>query len=84
MNILGPGLAQGFIYTLCAHKIKELYDLSCKNVEEGSFKLFEVLHHFTAGFKSILTDAAYQGNDKMRQLCGGAGYLLASGVSTNW
>ena len=40
-----------------------------------------LLHHITAGIKSIATEMQYIANDELRQACGGAGYTLASGIA---
>lgn len=84
MHTLGPALAMGVTIAFSCHKIRELYNFSCKEVERGSFKMFEVLHHFTSGFKSIFSEMSYAEIDKLRQACGGAGYLLSAGIAFNF
>jgi acyl-CoA oxidase len=54
---------------------------SSKEVASGSFKLLDILHHFTSGMKAIATDMVYVGADELRQCCGGAGFLLSSGIA---
>ena len=44
----------------------------------------DVLHHFTSGFKAYSTETSYYGIDKLRQACGGAGFLNYSGISDIW
>jgi len=46
--------------------------------------MLELMHHFSSGFKSYMTDYAYVAMDEMRQACGGAGFTMASQVSLNW
>lgn len=53
-------------------------------VEEGDFKLLDILHHFTSGLKSITTEMSYRGTDELRSSCGGAGYHIASGLVNNF
>ena len=42
------------------------------------------MHHLTAGVKGFATDMCYFGLDEMRQACGGAGFLLSSGIADHW
>ena len=51
---------------------------------EDDFRLIDVLHHFTSGLKAIASEMAYHGLDELRQACGGAGFLTASGISAMW
>ena len=62
-------------------QIKELADRNTKMTLEQNFKLIPVLHHLTAGLKSLITEYAYKGIDELRQACGGAGFSLASGIA---
>jgi alkylation response protein AidB-like acyl-CoA dehydrogenase len=57
---------------------------SDKLIAKGSFKLLDLLHHFSSGMKALATTIAYQGVDELRQSCGGAGFLLASGIADWW
>ena len=43
-----------------------------------------MLHHFTSGLKAVATEACYNGIDEMRQSCGGAGFLISSGIASIW
>jgi alkylation response protein AidB-like acyl-CoA dehydrogenase len=43
--------------------------------------MLDVLHHLASGIKAFATEAMYIGCDDMRQCCGGAGYLMSSGVA---
>jgi len=65
---------------LSSRVIENLLKESSTQVQEGNFKLLDVLHHLSAGFKSISTDMMYKGLDEMRSSCGGAGYHVASGM----
>ena len=42
------------------------------------------MHHLTSGVKSLATEMVYMGLDEMRQACGGAGFLLSSGIAEAW
>ena len=53
-------------------------------IMEDNFKLLDVLHHFTSGFKALAAENAYYGVDEMRQSCGGAGFLQSSGICSIW
>jgi acyl-CoA oxidase len=46
--------------------------------------MLDVLHHLASGIKAFATEAMYIGCDEMRQCCGGAGYLMSSGVAQTW
>lgn len=81
MHILGPHIANAYVIYLTGRTLENLYLDSKALVEKGSFKLLDILHHFTAGMKSLSTDMSYKGTDELRVACGGAGYLNASGVS---
>lgn len=60
--------------------VEQMITESNKKVEEGDFKLLDILHHLTSGLKSISSEMAYRGTDELRQSCGGAGFHIASGV----
>lgn len=64
--------------------IDELINESNLKVEEGNFKLLDILHHFTSGLKSISTEMMYRGTDELRSSCGGAGFHVASGLVTGF
>ena len=53
-------------------------------VANGSFKLLDILHHFSAGMKALATEICYVGMDELRQACGGSGFLLSSGIADMW
>ena len=82
MAVLGPNLANCIVLALSARMIKSLSlkatDLILKN---NSFKLLDVLHHFTSGMKALSTEYSYRGLDELRQCCGGAGFMMNSGIA---
>jgi len=57
---------------------------SQREVANGSFKLLDILHHFSSGMKALGTEMVYVGVDELRQACGGAGFLLSSGIADSW
>ncbi len=57
---------------------------SDKLIAKGSFELLDILHHFSSGMKVLATEMIYKGVDELRQSCGGAGFLLASGIADWW
>ena len=85
MVCLGTNLANGYVMAGAAAETDDLLKIAYKQVQEqGSFKLLDILHHFTSGFKALCTDASYKGLDEMRQACGGAGFLVSSGICSAW
>lgn len=67
--------------------ISDLINLETQSsieIQNGSFKLLDILHHFSAGMKALVTDFCYVGVDELRQACGGAGFLLSSGIADWW
>ena len=57
---------------------------SQREISNGSFKLLDILHHFSSGMKALGTDMVYVGIDELRQACGGAGFLMSSGIADLW
>jgi len=85
MHIIGTNLANYIVFALLAQRVKALSIESDRLAKEkNSFKLIHILHHLTAGFKSMVTQYTYKGIDELRQACGGAGFLLASGIARVW
>jgi len=49
---------------IASRYIKEqIQDVAVRQIEQGEFKLLDVLHHFTSGMKAICTDLCYNGCD---------------------
>ena len=85
MAILGPYLASSFIIKFVGMTFAQLSMKSNDLVlRDNNYEMLEMLHHFSSGFKSYMTDHAIAGMDEMRQACGGAGFHLASGVALHW
>ena len=84
MEILGKQIGNSFTIFLTYNYINDLKTKSDKEFEEGDFKNLDTLHHLTAGVKSLGAEMCYVGMDEMRQACGGAGFLLSSGIADMW
>ena len=54
------------------------------DLKEEKFDMLKILHHITSGMKAYLTDNLYTGIDEMRQACGGASFLMKSGIPDWW
>ena len=85
MACLAPHYANCVVTLACAVYAYEFSIASDKEIlENGSYKLLDILHHITCGLKSICTSMQYYGIDEMRQSCGGAGFTMASGIAALW
>lgn len=85
MAIIGPNLCMALVIGWAGHMIAKLNNKAQQKIEEkDDFSMLDVLHHFTAGVKAFATEHSYSGQDELRQACGGAGFLLASGVAQQW
>lgn len=84
MDILSTHLVNAYILYMIMIDLVALESQSQKEIANGEFKLLEILHHFSSGIKAIATEMCYVGTDALRQSCGGAGFLLSSGVADNW
>lgn len=77
---LTPLFAQAVALT-CAHTfVEERYIQQLEDNKVEKFDNVDMLHHFTAGMKSVFTDIAMQGLYVIRQSIGGAGYSAWSGL----
>ena len=84
MDTLGKNLSLGIVMQLVTGDLATMEAQSGKEVENGSFKLLDILHHFSSGVKALFTELCYIGTDELRQACGGAGFLLSSGIADWW
>ena len=64
--------------------LAEIEAESSKLTAKGDFTMLEILHHFSSGMKALITEYVYNGTDQLRQSCGGAGYLISSGIASLW
>jgi acyl-CoA oxidase len=85
MAVLAPNLATAIVLNLASLKVRELNNQSKAQIaSKNDYSMLDLLHHLTSGFKAFSTDAQYRGVDELRQACGGAGFLLASGIASIW
>jgi len=75
MSILGTQMANAFVIKMTAQILDKITLESNAQVDQGSFKLLDILHHFTSGMKAVITELAYNGGDELRKTCGGAAFL---------
>ena len=77
---LFPIVAQMYAHAYSAERVYELYDQMCKDVFNSEFKLLDLMHHYTAGMKSVYTQECWDSLILIRQSLGGAGYSAWSGI----
>jgi len=80
MHKLAPLLSYCFAMASCSKYCYETFTQLRINIKKSDFGLLDLLHHLTSGFKSIHSTVTYEGLDTLRQACGGAGYLMWSGL----
>jgi len=67
MDILAPNIANAICLNMSAREITEkIVKKSNKMIMEDDYKLLDVLHHFTSGFKALAAELSYVGIDEMR------------------
>ena len=81
---IAKNMSNGIAIVCISKAIKDLHTRSMKEFEDGNFDGLDLLHHLTAGVKSLATEMCYVGLDELRQCCGGAGFLLTSGLADWW
>ena len=85
MKILGTNLANAYVLQCGAIETENILQQAYKDITENdSYKLFDVLHHYTSGMKVIAGEWTYNGIDELRQSCGGAGFLDTSSIAAIW
>ena len=85
MAIVGPKVCLGLVISLTGRLIQNLNEKAKRQIEESkNFRLLDALHHFTSGIKAFATEQMYKGLDELRQACGGAGFLMSSGIAQQW
>lgn len=73
-------MANALLMNVTGAAIEKLIQQSNAEVEKGSFKLLDIIHHFTSGLKSLCTEMCYRGTDECRSSCGGQGFHVGSGM----
>lgn len=84
MDTLSYNFCRAVVLQFVVGDVGKLELQSQREVENGSFKLLDILHHFSSGMKALGTEICYVGLDELRQACGGAGFLLSSGIADQW
>ncbi|KAH7443592.1 hypothetical protein KP509_02G041400 [Ceratopteris richardii] len=77
---LFPLLATAYAYRFLGVWMSWLYSDVMARLERGDFSTLPEVHACTAGLKSITTSTTADGIEECRKLCGGHGYLCASGL----
>lgn len=77
---LFPLLATVYAYRAVGFWMKLLYADVMERLKKNDFSTLPEVHACTAGLKSITTSATADGIEQCRKLCGGHGYLCASGL----
>jgi hypothetical protein len=67
MKILGTNLANAYVLQCGAIETENILQQAYKDIAENdSYKLFDVLHHYTSGMKVIAGEFTYSGIDELR------------------
>ncbi|CAM6021334.1 unnamed protein product [Sphagnum balticum] len=77
---LFPLLATTYAYRIVGFWMKWLYADVTERLSNNDFSNLPEVHACTAGLKSITTSVTADGIEQCRKLCGGHGYLCASGL----
>ncbi|XP_024394934.1 peroxisomal acyl-coenzyme A oxidase 1 [Physcomitrium patens] len=77
---LFPLLATAYAYRAVGFWMKSLYADVMKRLNDNDFSTLPEVHACTAGLKSITTSVTADGIEECRKLCGGHGFLCASGL----
>lgn len=77
---LFPLLAAVYAFQFAAQWLRWLYEDVQKRLQENDFSTLPEVHSCTAGLKALTTSVTAAGIEECRKLCGGHGYLCASGL----
>ncbi len=66
MDVLAKNLCNAIAIQLTVCDLCELAAESDREIAKGSFKLLDILHHFSSGMKALATNICYQGVDELR------------------
>jgi len=84
LHLIGQQTANSFILNNLSGFLNNLMKESNELVKDDNFKLLDILHHLSSGIKAISIEMVYKGVDELRQSCGGAGFLMSSGICEGW
>ena len=57
MEVLGRNVATSTVLSMVGNEVKAMYFESLRRVENGDFKLLDILHHLSSGIKAFLASA---------------------------
>ncbi|KAH8521318.1 hypothetical protein Peur_040028 [Populus x canadensis] len=77
---LFPLLASAYAFRFVGEWLKWLYTDVTQRLQANDFSILPEAHACTAGLKSLTTTATADAIEECRKLCGGHGYLCASGL----
>ena len=66
MDTIMSNLCKAIVFSLVVADLAEVEGKSQREVANGSFKLLDILHHFSSGMKALMTEMAYKGIDDLR------------------
>jgi len=66
MDTLAKNLCISLVLQLTTYDLITMEAQSTKEVENGSFQLLDILHHFSAGLKALCSELGYVGIDELR------------------
>jgi acyl-CoA oxidase len=72
-----------FMLKFTHRRTGQVVEQAQREIAKGSYSMLEILHHLTAGFKAYYADYGYSSIDQCRLACGGAGFLMSSGLAYN-
>ncbi|KAJ8748125.1 hypothetical protein K2173_014554 [Erythroxylum novogranatense] len=77
---LFPLLASAYAFRFVGEWLKWLYTDVTERLQANDFSTLPEVHACTAGLKSLTTSVTADAIEECRKLCGGHGYLFASGL----
>ena len=78
MYKLGPIVGNLIVGGLTGKYMQSLHRKMDKQIVNDDFKLLDLMHHLTSGFKSYFSEVIYNDMDTMRQSLGGVGISMHS------
>ena len=73
MYKLGPMVGDMIVLALGGKFLSKMHREMDEKIMQDDFKLLDIMHHYTSGFKSLFSQTAYENNDICRQSLGGVG-----------
>ena len=59
LHTLGPALSMTYVHQLVSHQVNKLFSKNNEAIAAGNFDGLDELHHFTSGFKAIMTENSH-------------------------